>query len=81
MSVAHVVRSPQRKRRAPAKRLALVRDLRCECGRPGCTATIPVAAEGHRRSVDSVIVVPAHFAGGVVVRAADRFFVVEPVKR
>jgi hypothetical protein len=40
-----------------------------------------VAAEGHRRSVDSVIVVPAHFAGGVVVRAADRFFVVEPVKR
>jgi len=28
-----------------------------------------------------VIVVPAHFAGGDVVRAADRYFVVEPVRR
>ena len=27
--------------------------------------------------VDQFVVAPAHFDGGVVVRAADRFFVVE----
>jgi hypothetical protein len=81
MSVAPVVRSPQRRGRAPAKRTTVVSGLRCECGAPTCTVMLPVAAERHRRSADSVIVIPAHFAGGVVVRAADRFFVVEPVRR
>jgi hypothetical protein len=81
MSVAPAVRSPHRRVRAPAKRAALVRDLRCECGSPTCTVMVPAAAESHRRSADSRIVIPAHFGGGVVVRAADRYFVVEPVRR
>ena len=81
MSVAPAVRSRQRLGRVPARRMALVRDPRCECGRVGCTETVPPAAESHRRSADSIVVIPAHFGGGVVVRAADRFFVVEPVRR
>lgn len=35
------------------------------------------AAELHRGIAERLVVVPAHFEGGVVVRAADRFFVVE----
>lgn len=81
MSVAPVVSSPQRRVKARAPRPDPVRDLRCECGRPTCTAMVPAVAELHRRSETSVVVAPAHFDGGVVVRAADRFFVVEPVRR
>jgi hypothetical protein len=56
---------------------AFVAELRCECGRPECRATFPVAAESHRRRPDRFIVVPDHLAGEAVVAAADRFFVVE----
>jgi len=39
---------------------------------------LPAVAETHRGSVERFVVTPAHFEGGVVVRAADRFFVVQP---
>jgi hypothetical protein len=55
-----------------------VSELRCECGQPTCTDTVPLVAETHRGRADRFVVLPAHFDGGVVVRAADRFFVVEP---
>ena len=41
---------------------------------PGQDALV---AETHRRAADQFLVSPAHFDDGVVVRAADRFFVVE----
>ena len=53
------------------------RELRCECGRPECHATIPLGAEMLRRRPGRFIVLPRHFAGERVVAAADRFFVVE----
>lgn len=55
----------------------LRRDLRCECGRPECHATIPAQAEAYRGRPGRFIVVPRHLAGERVVAAADRFFVVE----
>jgi hypothetical protein len=58
-------------------RIELVVSLRCECDRPNCTETLPNAAEVHRGTADRFIVVPAHINGGVVVKAADRFFIVE----
>jgi len=59
------------------ERIDLVSELRCECGQPTCTDTVPAVAETHRGSADRFLVTPAHFAGGVVVRAADCFFVVD----
>jgi hypothetical protein len=38
---------------------------------------VPAVAETHRSAADQFVVAPAHLDGGVVVRAADRFFVVE----
>jgi len=38
---------------------------------------LPAAAEAHRGTADRFIVSPAHINGGVVVKAADRFFIVE----
>lgn len=58
-------------------RAGLVSHLRCECTRPGCRGRMPLVAETHRRVTDQFLVAPAHFDGGIVVRAADRFFVVE----
>lgn len=58
--------------------IGLVSELRCECGRPNCKATVPAVAETQRGIAERLVVTPAHFEGGVVVRAADRFFVVEP---
>jgi hypothetical protein len=58
-------------------RVGLVSDLRCECTRPSCRGRVPAVAEIHRRVANQFVVAPAHFDGGVVVRAADRFFVVE----
>jgi hypothetical protein len=58
-------------------RIGLVSDLRCECTKPSCRGRVPAVAETHRRVADQFVVAPAHFDGGVVVRAADRFFVVE----
>lgn len=60
------------------ERIDLVSELRCECGRPTCRDTVPLVAEKHRGTADRFVVRPAHFSGGVVVRAADRFFVVDP---
>jgi len=57
--------------------VGLVAELRCECGRPNCTETLPAGAEAHRGMGARLVVAPAHFNDGVVVRAADRFFVVE----
>jgi hypothetical protein len=59
------------------ERIGLVSELRCECGQPTCRDTLPLVAEMHRGMADRFVVMPAHFSGGVVVRAADRFFVVE----
>jgi hypothetical protein len=59
------------------ERSDLVSELRCECARPNCTDTVPAVAEIHRGTADTFVMKPAHFEGGVVVRAADRFFVVE----
>jgi hypothetical protein len=67
-------------------RSGFVAQLRCECARPSCRETFPAAAEAHRGMAERFIVVPAHLdgivmpadIGGVtVVRAADRFFVLE----
>jgi hypothetical protein len=55
----------------------LVSELRCECARSNCTDTVPAVAETHRGIADTFVMKPAHFEGGVVVRAADRFFVVQ----
>jgi hypothetical protein len=59
------------------ERIGLVSELRCECGQPTCRDTLPLVAEAYRGIADLYIVMPAHFSGGVVLRAADRFFVVE----
>jgi hypothetical protein len=53
-------------------------ELRCECARVHCRVAVPLVADAHRGTADRFVVAPAHFDGGVVVRAADRFFVVEP---
>lgn len=61
------------------ERSGYVTQLRCECTRPSCRHTFPAAAEAHRGTDDRFIVAPTHVDGGMaVVRAADRFFVVEP---
>ena len=68
------------------ERSGFVTRLRCECARPSCRDTFPAVAEAHRGMPERFIVVPAHLGGIVmpadidpvtVVRAADRFFVVE----
>ena len=55
-------------------------ELRCECARPECRATFPAGAQTHRQRPERFIVAPDHAAGDLVVRAADRFFVVEPTE-
>lgn len=59
------------------ERMGLLSELRCECGQPTCRDTLPLVAETHRGMADRFVVTPAHFSSGAVVRAADRFFVVE----
>jgi hypothetical protein len=56
--------------------IGLVSELRCECTRPNCTEKLPCVAGTHR-TADQLLVSPAHLDGGVVARAADRFFVIE----
>ncbi|HET9776365.1 MAG TPA: hypothetical protein VFP77_07340 [Gemmatimonadaceae bacterium] len=58
--------------------IGLVSELRCECARPSCMDTVPAAADTQRGIAERFVVTPAHFEGGIVVRAADRFFVVDP---
>jgi hypothetical protein len=60
------------------ERIGTVSELRCECARPNCTDTVPAVAETQRGIAERFVVSPAHFEGGVVVRAADSFFVVDP---
>jgi len=62
-------------------RIGLVAELRCECTRPSCRDRLPAVAERHRSAADQFLVAPAHLEDGVVVRAADRFFVVESCRR
>ena len=59
-------------------RIGLVPVLRCECARSSCRDRVPSVADTHRKAPGQFVVTPAHFEWGVVVRAADRFFVVEP---
>lgn len=66
-----------RARRAWNRERGVGSSLRCECARPSCRAWLPALAETHRRAAGQFVVAPAHFHEGVVVRAADRFFVVE----
>ena len=68
---------PSEARPLDRERIDLVCELRCECGQSTCTDTVPAVAGTHRGSADRFVVTPAHFGGGVVVRAADRFFVVD----
>ena len=58
-------------------RLGLVSELRCECADPSCQAWVPAVAARHRKDPGEFVVVPTHFEDGLVVRAADVFFVVE----
>ena len=69
-------RTMSESRRAGNRELVgLVCELRCECGRPNCRATVPAVAETPRGIAERLVVTPAHFEGGVV---ADHFFVVKP---
>ena len=56
-------------------------NLRCECGDPACRGTVPAIAAAHRGLSGRLVVMPGHLNGGTVVRAADRFFVVQPDRR
>jgi hypothetical protein len=56
-------------------------ELRCECARPQCRRTVPAVAQTHRGRPERFIILPSHLNGDVVVRAADRYFVVEPYPR
>jgi hypothetical protein len=64
------------RRAANRERIDVVARLRCECTRRRCQESFPTAAERHRGRGDRFIVVPAHADHSLVVRAADRFFVV-----
>lgn len=61
-----------------SEHIGAVSELRCECAQPDCRGTVPAVAETHRGTACRFIVMPAHLNGGVVARAADQFFVVEP---
>jgi hypothetical protein len=58
-------------------RLDLVSELRCECANPSCQAWVPAVADKHRKDPGEFLVAPSHFDHGLVIRAADVFFVVE----
>ena len=75
---ASTLRAARRNRNYKSR--GFLEKLRCECARPECRATFPAGAEAHRQRYERFIVVPDHAAGELVVRAADRFFVVDPSK-
>jgi hypothetical protein len=58
-------------------RLGLASELRCECADPSCRAWVPAVADKHRKDPGEFVVAPVHFDRGLVIRAADVFFVVE----
>jgi len=88
--VALLSQSRERLRAAPAlpvsesrrarnrEHIGLVSELHCECAQPNCRDMLPAVAETHRGIAERFVVTPAHFENGVVVRAADRFFVIQP---
>ncbi|HVC87061.1 MAG TPA: hypothetical protein VNC40_06515 [Gaiellaceae bacterium] len=59
------------------KQRGLDADLRCECAELACRSVVPALAETHRGLDDRFLVAPAHAGPDNVVKAADRFFVVE----
>lgn len=74
------------RRAGNVERRGFVTRLRCECALPSCRETFPAGAESYRGTAERFIVVPAHLGAIVtpanlddttVVRAADRFLVVE----
>jgi hypothetical protein len=74
------------RRAGNVERRGFVTRLRCECALPSCRETVPAGAESYRGTAERFIVVPAHLGAIVtpanlddttVVRAADRFFIVE----
>ena len=65
------------RRAGNVERRGSVTRLRCECAAPSCRETFPAVAESSRGTAGRYIVVPAHLGDAVVVRASDRFFVVE----
>jgi hypothetical protein len=62
-------------------RIGFASEVRCECGRSNCSETLPAVAETHRGMADRLLVLPEHANGEIVVRIADRFFVVERNRR
>ena len=74
----HLLTVSELRRADNRERIGLVAELQCECAHPNCRDTVPAVAERHRGIAERFVVMPAHFDGGVVVRAADRFFVVDP---
>jgi hypothetical protein len=74
------------RRAGNVERRGFVTRLHCECALPSCRETFPAGTESYRGTAERFIVVPAHLGAIVtpanlhdatVVRAADRFFVVE----
>ena len=65
--------------RSVAHLVARVPTAFCECGSARCRQTVPAAAEAYRRSPDELIVAPEHRGADEILRAADRFFIVERV--
>ena len=57
------------------RRDAFADELRCECGRPTCEATLPAVANVHRRAGE-FIVLPLHVDGDRALVIDDRFAVV-----
>ena len=74
----HTLTPSESRRAGNRERRGLVSELRCECAQPNCRATVPAVAESQRGIAERFVITPAHFECGVVVRAADRFFVIEP---
>jgi len=67
----------ERRRAENRSRRGSVDQLHCECPQPSCQATFPADAEAYRGKAERFIIAPAHFAGDLVVAAADQFFVVD----
>lgn len=58
-------------------RIGVGSELLCECAHANCSRKLPAVAEMHRGTAKRFIVTPEHLSDGVVVRAADLFFVIE----
>ena len=67
----------ERRRAENRSRHGSTDQLHCECPQPTCQATFPADAEAYRGKAERFIIAPAHFAGDLVVAAADQFFVVD----